>query len=58
MIRREHPSLVSTRQAMPVLPWQRYEIGEPVENVALLAAFDYDTADGDNEHTAVGSYCQ
>jgi hypothetical protein len=43
---------------MPVLPWRRYEIGEPVENVALLAAFDYDTADGDNDHTAVGSYCR
>jgi hypothetical protein len=43
---------------MPVLPWRRHEIGEPVENVALLAAFDYVTADGDNDHTAVGSYCR
>ena len=43
---------------MPVLPWLRHEIGEPVENVAPLAAFDYDTPDGDNYHTAVGSYCQ
>jgi hypothetical protein len=43
---------------MPVLPWRRYEIGEPVENVALLAAFDYDTPDGDNDHTAVDSYCR
>ena len=43
---------------MPVLPWRRYEIGELVESVALLAAFDYDTADGDNDHTAVGSYCR
>jgi hypothetical protein len=43
---------------MPVLPWRRYEIGEPVENVALLAAFDYDTPDGDNDHTAVGSHCR
>ena len=58
MIRREHPWLVSSRQAMPVLPWRRYEIGEPVENVALLAAFDYDTPDGDNDHTAVDSYCR
>jgi hypothetical protein len=41
---------------MPVLPWRRHEIGEPVENVALLAAFDYHGDDGDNEHTAVGSY--
>jgi hypothetical protein len=37
---------------MPVLPWRQHEIGEPVENVALLAAFDYDTPDGDNDHTA------
>jgi hypothetical protein len=58
MVRREHPWLVSSRQAMPVLPWRRYSIGEPVQNVALLSAFDYDTADGDNEHTAVGSSCQ
>ena len=43
---------------MPVLPWRQYEIGEPVENVALLAAFDYDTPDGDNDHTTVGSYCR
>ena len=26
------------------------------ENVALLAAFDYATLDGDNDHTAVGSW--
>ncbi len=52
------PWLVSSRQAMPVLPRRRYEIGDPVEKVALLAAFDYDTADGDNDHTAVGSYCR
>jgi hypothetical protein len=56
MVRREHPWLVSSLQAMPVLPWRRYEIGEPAANVALLAASDYDTADGDNDHTAVGSY--
>jgi hypothetical protein len=42
-------------------PWDRSRRstsgrGCPVQNVALLAAFDYDTADGDNEHTGVDSY--
>lgn len=32
-------------------------MSRPVEHVAPLAAFDYDTPDGDNDHTAVGSYC-
>jgi hypothetical protein len=33
VIRGEHPWLVSSRQAVPVLPWRRHEIGQPVQEV-------------------------
>jgi len=33
VIRGEHPWLVSRRQAMPVLPRRRHEIGQPVQEV-------------------------
>ena len=33
VIRGEHPWLVSSRQAMPVLPRRRHEIGQPVQEV-------------------------